>query len=195
MSYISYKRWLCSPICEPVPARNKVKNQKSALEEASFVSEQIIELLSSGCVIEVNQSEVQVISPLGVVKNSSKKPLILDLRYVNKYFRISKFKYEDIQTMHDIFSLGDWFFKLDYRSGYHHVDIFLSHQKFLGFNWTSQGQKKWFVFSVLPFGLASASLFSQKSKKPLLNTGRNRESEFSHTWTMGRGQEGATPQH
>jgi len=172
-----------------------VKNQKSALEEASFVSEQIIELLSSGCVIEVNQSEVQVISPLGVVKNSSKKPLILDLRYVNKYFRISKFKYEDIQTMHDIFSLGDWFFKLDYRSGYHHVNIFLSHQKFLGFHWTSQGQKKWFVFSVLPFGLASASLFPQKSKKPLLNTGRNRESEFSHTWTMGRGQEGATPQH
>lgn len=193
MGYISYKRWLCSPICEPVPARNKVKNQKSALEEASFVSEQIIELLSSGCVIEVNQSEVQVISPLGVVKNSSKKRLILDLRYVNKYFRISKFKYEDIQTMHDIFSLGDWFFKLDYRSGYHHVDIFLSHQKFLGFNWTSQGQKKWFVFSVFPFGLTSAPFVHTKIQLALIKHWQEQGVRIFTNLDNGQGQEGAMP--
>lgn len=107
----------------------------------------------------------------GVVRNGSKKRLILDLRYVNKYLRISKFKYEDIRTVHDIFSLGDWFFKFDYKSGYHHVDIFPSHQKFLGFSWTIQGQRKCF-FSVLPFGLASAPFVFRKIQKALVKDWR-----------------------
>ena len=70
--------------------------------------------------------------------------------------------------MRDIFSLGDWFFKFDYKSGYHHVDIFPSHQKFLGFSWIIQGQRRCFVFSVLPFGLASAPFVFTKIQKALV---------------------------
>ena len=94
--------------------------------------------------------------------------MILDLRYVNKYLRIPKFKYEDIRTVRDIFSIGDWFFKFNYKSGYHHLDIIPSHQKFLGFSWTIQGQRKGFVFSVLPFGLASAPFIFTKIQKVLV---------------------------
>ena len=54
-------------------------NHKSAFEEEAFVSGQIMELLSAGCVIETNHSDVHVISPLGVVRNGSKERLILDL--------------------------------------------------------------------------------------------------------------------
>jgi len=168
-----------------------VKNHKSGLEEASFVLEQIIELLCSGCVIEVSQSEVQVISPLGVVKNSSKKRSILDLRYVNKYLRISK--YEGIRTMLDIFFLGDWFFKINYKLGYRHVDIFPSHQKFMGFSWTVQGQKKWFVFSVFPFGLTSAPFVHTKIQLALIKHWQEQGVRIFTNLDNGQGQEGAMP--
>lgn len=151
-----------------LPTTRAMENHKSAVDDKQFVTEQIKELLSAGCITEANLSEVHVVSPLGVVKNSVKKRLILDLRYVNHFLRIPKFKYEDIRTTRDIFTLGDWFFRFDYKSGYHHVDILPSHQKFLGFSWTLEGEKKWFVFSVLPFGLASAPYVFTKIQKALV---------------------------
>ena len=48
------------------------------------------------------------------------------------------------------------------------MDIFPSHQKFLGFNWTIQGQKKCFFFLVLPFGLVSPPLVFTKIQKALV---------------------------
>lgn len=50
----------------------------------------------------------------------------MELRYVNHHLRSCKFKYEDIRTAAelDLFSKGDWFFKFDYKSGYHHTEIF-----------------------------------------------------------------------
>ena len=78
-----------------LPPRNELKNHKSAFKEETFVSEQIMELLSAGCVTETNWSDVHVISPLGVhvVRNGSEKRLILDFRYVNNNLQIPKFKY------------------------------------------------------------------------------------------------------
>ena len=151
-----------------LPPRMEMVNHKSAFDENEFVMQQIEELLLAGCITEVSHSEVHVLSPLGVVKNSVKKRLILDLRYVNNFLHVPKFKYEDIRTARDIFSLGNWFFKFDYKSGYHHVDIFPTHQKFLGFSWTLAGKKKWFVFSALPFGLASAPHVFTKIQKALV---------------------------
>ena len=65
---------------------------------------------------------------------------------------------------------GGWFFKFDNKSGYHHVVIFPTHQKFLGFtcSWTLAGKKRWFVFSVLPFNLASAPHVFTKIQKALV---------------------------
>ena len=119
-----------------------------------------------------------------VVTNSLKKRLILDLRYVNNFLCIPKFKYEDIRTARDIFMLGDWFFKFNYKSGYHHVDISPTHQKYLGFSWTLAGVKKWFVFSVLPFGLASATYVFTKIQKALVNTGESKVSVFLPIWVV-----------
>lgn len=121
LGYFNYQGWLPLPFVELPPAK-EMENHNSAWDEKQFVAEEIEELLLSGCIREVSLSETEVVSPLGVVTNSVKKRLILDLRYVNKFLRIPKFKYEDIRTARDIFMLGDWFFKFDYKSGYHHVD-------------------------------------------------------------------------
>ena len=59
-------------------------------------------------------------------------------------------------------------FKFDLKNGFHHIDIFELHQKFLGFSWEFKGNIKFFVFTVLPFGLTSAPFFSPKVVRPLV---------------------------
>ena len=62
-----------------------LQNNKSALENMSFVSEAVSELVGDGRVIEVPFKPI-VINPLTVsINRSGKKRLILDLRHVNKY--------------------------------------------------------------------------------------------------------------
>ena len=63
-----------------------------------------------------------------------------------------------------LFKPGEWMFSFDLKSGYHHVDIVLHHQKYLGFEWGG----KYFVFTVLPFGLSTAPYVFTKLLWPLV---------------------------
>ena len=91
--------------------------------------------------------DLVVCNPLGAVRNSAqKRRLIVDLRYVNQYLRSCKFKYDDIRTAADLFHKDDWFFKFDYKSGYHHIEIFPQHCKYLGFSLFYEGQLRFFKF-------------------------------------------------
>ena len=70
-------------------------NNRSARDYSSFVDEALLELLSSGRVIQVVDVPF-VVNPLSVsVQPSGKKRLILDLRHVNKCLKKYRFKYED----------------------------------------------------------------------------------------------------
>ena len=101
---IKANRWVTSiirdghplPFVELPPAK-EMDNHKSAWDENQFVAEEIEELLLSSCIRVVSLSETEVVSPVGVVTNSVKKRLFLDLRYANNFLRILKFKYGDIQ--------------------------------------------------------------------------------------------------
>ena len=57
----------------------------------------------------------------------------------------------------------------DLKSGYHHVEIHPDHLTFLGFAWKfpKEVSIRYFVFSVLPFGLSSAPYIFTKCLKPL----------------------------
>ena len=152
------------------PNKKFFKNHASALRNADFVSQEIAKLVKSGALIKVNESDLCVCSPLGVVTNASgKQRLILDLWYINEHLRVSKFKYEDIRTACYLFSKGDWFFKFDYTSGFHDVEIYPEHTQFLGCSWLVNGQLLYFKFTVLPFGLASAPFVFTKIQKALVS--------------------------
>ena len=65
-------------------------------------------------------------------------------------------------------------FTFDLKSGYHHVEIFPEHRKYLSFAWTfSSGHTRFFQFSVLPFGLSSAPYLFTKLLKPLVKKWRS----------------------
>ena len=117
------------------PVKKFFPNHKSASFHAEFGSAEISKLLASGAIVEVLSADLRVCNPLGVAVNSSgKRRRILDLRNVNQHLRSCKFKYEDVRTAADLFHKSDWFFKFDYSSGYHHLEISLSHTPFLGFS-------------------------------------------------------------
>ena len=60
-------------------------------------------------------------------------------------------------------------FSFDLKSGYHHIDIHPDQQTFLGFAWKFPGEIscRYFVFTVLPFGLSSTPYISTKCLKPV----------------------------
>ena len=61
-----------------------------------------------------------------------------------------------------------YLFKFDLKNGYYHIDIFEPHQKFLGFSWVFKDNIKYFVFTVLPFGLTRAPFIFTKVVRPLV---------------------------
>ena len=61
-------------------------------------------------------------------------------------------------------------FNIDLKSRYHHVDIAVHHRKYLGFEW----EQRFYVFTVLPFGLASAPYVFTKLLRPLVKLWRSR---------------------
>ena len=151
--------------------RASFANDRSALQHQAFATDSINKLLVSGRIVQVPQNQLIVINPLSVAiqQNKGKKRLILDLRYVNKHIYKQKIKFDDWRTGLIYFQKPSYFTKFDLKSGYHHLDIFRDHQPFLGFAWsTTDEERNYFMFTVLPFGLSSAPYIFTKLVRPLV---------------------------
>ena len=147
---------------EPTPFSKQ--NQASANLHAQFVHQSVAELLAGGCIKEISE-QPYICSPLSVVVGSgAKKRLVINLRHLNTFLWKQKFKYEDLRVAMLLFESGDYLFLFDLKSGYHHVDIADHHCKYLGFAWDGH----FYVFTVLPFGLATACYIFTKLLRPLV---------------------------
>ncbi|XP_065915901.1 uncharacterized protein [Dysidea avara] len=143
-------------------------NHKSTGDYKDFVTDSVQELVNNRCVREVG-TRPTICSPLSVVaSHSGKHRLVVNLRHLNQFLRKDHFKYEDLRIATLMFEKGDFLMKFDLKSGYHHLDIIEEHQSFLGFAWDLKGVPKYFVFTVLPFGLASACYAFTKLLRPLI---------------------------
>ena len=153
------------------PCRALFHNNKSALENASFVESAISELVGNHSVIEV-PFVPHVVNPLSVsIQSSGKKRLILDLRHVNQSIWKQKFKCEDWRVLLSYVSKGDFLFSFDLKSGYHHFDIFPDHQTFLGFSWVFSGTVKYFALLFFLLVLVRPLTFSPNALDPSLSFG------------------------
>ena len=144
------------------------KNHKSAFVHSEFVSETVSDLLSNGCIRQMATRPTVSSLLLVVVGSTGKKRLVINLRYVNAFLRIEKFKYEDTRTALMLLEKDDFICTFDLKSGYHHVDIHAESQQFLGFEWNH----KYYVFTVLPFGLSTACYVFTKLMRPLIRLWR-----------------------
>lgn len=138
------------------PKAKYFKNNQSAIANSGFVSSTIDDLLNCGSAIEVEHKPL-VVSPLSVAFSSSgKKRLILDLRYVNEHLHKEFVSFDDWREFQNFVKPNGFAYKFDLRKGYHHIDIFQHHQNFLGFSWNKNNRIRYYVFTVLPFGLSTA---------------------------------------
>ena len=126
------------------------------------------------CIEELDEAP-DIVNSLSVsTQSSGKKRLILDLRHINLHVYKQKFKYEDLKVALSIISRGYSLFKFDLKSGYHHVEIFPEHRKFLAFRWGfGDGVIRYFQCAVLPFGLSSAPCLFTKLFKPVIKMWRS----------------------
>ncbi|XP_053400643.1 uncharacterized protein LOC128557357 [Mercenaria mercenaria] len=147
---------------QKVSSSIELNNNKSARDNASFVSKEIQSLLSKGCIREVS-APPKVINPLTVAINrSGKKRLVLDCRHLNLDLFKYKCCFENHSVARDIFSKGDYLFSFDIKGAYHHIMIFPEHTTYLGFAWLENGVKRYYVFQVLPFGISTAGFIFTK---------------------------------
>ena len=147
------------------------KNNSSSLRNRDFVESEILSYLEKSYIQEINSASY-CCNPLTVAEGK-KLRLVLDLRHVNKFLNVQKFRYEDLKIVADLIENSDYFTVFDLVSGYHHIDINPEHFKFLGFQWIFEdGCVRNFQFLVLVFGLSTACYLFTKILKPLLKRWR-----------------------
>ena len=136
-------------------------------------------MVNTGSVLEVPFLP-HVISPLSVSTSScGKKRLILDLRYLNSHVFKEYIRFDDLRSFESYLNKDSFLYKFDLKKGYHHIDICSEHQTYLGFSWVINGELKYFVFTVLPFGLTSAPYIFTKVLCPILNLWHSRGIQIS----------------
>ena len=156
------------------PQKYKEKNNKSALVNMPFAREETEKWKERKVVKEVFQ-EPTCVSPLTVAKrklgeNEFKLRLCLDLsRYVNLLLKKEAVKLTGISMCTQALLPGDFIATYDLSSAFHHVKICEEHQQYLGFSLPGEDghPDRYFVFLVMPFGLASAVRCLTRLTKPL----------------------------
>ena len=149
----------------PFP-RRFLANNKSARDQPEFVAEAIQKLLK-GRYIEEQSEPPHSVNPLSVAKGK-KLRLVLDLRHVNGHLLKQSFRYKALRSLSQLFEQQFGLFTWDLKSGYHHVEIYVSHRTFLGFSWNFSGRPRYFTLCVLPFWLSSACYCFTKLLRPLV---------------------------
>ena len=137
--------------------------------KTKFVLDSISGMLKIGSIKKVKVPP-KVINPLSVSdKSAGEKRLILDFRYINEHLYKDNIKFDDWKCFENYLEHTDGYvFKLDLKSVYHHVDVFEEHQTYLGFSWKINNIVKFFVFTVLPFGLSAVPFAFIQVVRPLV---------------------------
>ena len=81
----------------------------------------------------------------------------------------AKVRFEDWKIASEYFEKNSFCFKFDLSKEYHHISIFPAHQTFLGFS----VKGKYYCFTVLPFGLSSASYIFTKGLREMVKYWRS----------------------
>lgn len=146
-----------------LPPRTWRRNSSVCVEYEDFVSQSIKELEKQGCVVEVKDRPWMVCG-LSVDDSRDEPRLIYDARPLNDCLFIERFKYENVNTARDVLEQGGFLFQFDIKSAYPHVRVNPDHWGMLGLEW----EGRWFVYTVLPFGLATAPfIFTKLMRVPL----------------------------
>ena len=143
-------------------------NNKSFSEHHEFALKEIKNLIAQGKVELVSQKP-RVVNPLSVAIEPTKKRLILDCSFLNRYVVVPSFKMDDVKTGKSFFKKGGFIFSFDMKDGYHHILIHESFRDYLGFCFTLDGKTYYARYLVCPFGLRDVPYLFTKVMRPLVS--------------------------
>ena len=158
---------------EQIPPPYEEENNATAKRQMQFVRETVYELKEAG-VVEFTTQKPECVSPLTVSEKtkpdgSKKLRLCWDgSRCVNLALKKQTVTLSHLQKALETTREGDFQIIYDLKSAYHHIKICEEQVRYLGAAFeTEQGEKIYFVFKYLPFGLGSAVHCITKLFKPI----------------------------
>ena len=155
----------------------------STAKVTRFLFLKFLHLLSSLTRLKRHRTVICVLSCYELLRANLIKELFRVLEIINPLSVASSSRHGDTLTISSlsgslnvgilsvsiqIFDKGFHRFKFNLKSGYHHIEIFPAHRKFLSFSWDfGTGSLRHFQFSVLLFGLSSSPFIFTKKEKSL----------------------------
>ena len=122
-------------------------------QAGDILQAEILSLLGKNAIREVplNQSLNGFYSRYFLVKKKGGgvRP-ILDLRALNRYLKVFRFKMLTNAALLRMMRPGDWYTSLDLKDAYFHIPIYAPHRKFLRFGFRGRV----YEYLVLPFGMS-----------------------------------------
>ncbi len=151
------------PFVKPLPSVWR-RNSRMCDKYGDFVEQSIQELLRQGCMVEVSE-QPWVVCSLSVDDSRDDLRLICNARPTNGSLWVEHFKYENINTARDILQRFGFLFQFDVKSAYPHIRLHRDGWGCFGVWWRG----KFYVYTVLPFGLSTAPFVFSKVMKVLIN--------------------------
>ena len=156
------------------PEEYQEPNNKSALDNADFAWEQLMDWNRKG-VVDIVEKKPHCVSPLTVslrtlTPEDIKKRLCLDLsRHINKLIKKETVKLASLDKALEILLPLDFQAAYDLASAYHHVSIHPDYRTLLGcsLRHPQTGKEVFFVFKCMPFGLSTATHVLTRMTKPI----------------------------
>ena len=142
-------------------------NNNSFKEHEEFGVKEILKLIKDKKV-EVVNNKPKIVNPLSVQVEPTKKRLILDCSFLNRYVACPSFKMEDYKTALSLIDKGGYIFSFDLKDGYHHLNIHPDFRDLLGFKFTHEGRTMYARYIVAPFGLRDIPYTFTKMLRPLV---------------------------
>ena len=179
------------------PIFEKVLFSQATGQAADILQAEIESLLCKNAIREIplHQAHMGFYSRYFIVKKKGGgfRP-ILDLRQLNKFLKVFKFKMLTNVTLLNMIRKNDWFTSLDLKDAYFHVGVYHAHRKFLRFGFKG----KIYEYQVIPFGLSlSPRTFikcCQAAISPLRQKGV-RLAMFIDDWLICSGSKAESQRH
>ena len=157
-----------------LPSSYDERNNLSARREPAFVRDSLDSMSSAGILNHVLVKPTCV-NPLTVASRdldtgTKKLRLCWDgSRWINPKLKKMSVKLTHFPKAAELLYEGDYQVSMDLKSFYYHLMIFPPHQKFLGIAADlPDGSRRFYQYTVLPFGLAPAAAIMTRIVKPIL---------------------------
>ena len=132
-----------------------------------------------------SKTKHRILSPIHAVpKKNGKFRLVVDMRYLNSHLMVPKFKMEGLETLAAMVEEGDHMFTVDLQDGYYHINMAQNALPYMGLQWKGI----YYIFRVLPFGLAISPLVFSKVMRAIIVHLRHFGHRILRTWSRENGK-------